>query len=428
MLNGYRVRLDPRPEQAPILLRWMGCQRLIYNAKVQEDRYFRRFQRRMVGLAGATAPVDQRYSQFITEQTAFLREVPSQVLRNGSRALAPSLSTIFPETGWRPKLKTTAGRHSVCLTAELFRFIPRIHEATGEVPGYHFWVGTDTFPVGIMPYVAHRRHAVPSSMTSAVEGGRWWLSFAAEDPEVTRPGHDADAATERIAETLRHRSADPLAAQTLGSDRGVAKPVVTSHGQVFDLRPIQKTRIPQARRQRQRWQRRASRRKNGSQNQKKAYRNADRYQQYEKNVRHAYAHQTSQALVVNAAYDLYVFEDLAIQNMTKRPKARRDAQDRLLPNGRAAKAGVNRAILSSAWGQVVTFTCYQALRRGKLVITVLPYHRAQECAECPCTAPDNRSSQAVFVCQRCGHTDTRTTMPRWRSQNAGFRNCCPENR
>jgi hypothetical protein len=56
--------------------------------------------------------------------------------------------------------------------------------------------------------------------------------------------------------------------------------------------------------------------------------------------------------------------------MTKRPKAKTDAQGRFLPNGRKAKAGLNRAILGSAWGQVVVFTRYKALRRGKLVITV----------------------------------------------------------
>ncbi|WP_081503409.1 helix-turn-helix domain-containing protein [Sulfobacillus thermosulfidooxidans] len=38
MLNGYKFRLYPSPEQEPILLQWIGCQRLIYNAKVQEDR------------------------------------------------------------------------------------------------------------------------------------------------------------------------------------------------------------------------------------------------------------------------------------------------------------------------------------------------------------------------------------------------------
>ena len=84
MLNGYRFRLYPNPEQQQILLRWIGCQRLIYNAKVQEDRYYRRFQQRMVGTAGMEVPVDQQYSRFISDNTAFLKQVPSQILRNGA--------------------------------------------------------------------------------------------------------------------------------------------------------------------------------------------------------------------------------------------------------------------------------------------------------------------------------------------------------
>ncbi len=45
-------------KQPPVLLRWIGCQRLIYNAKVQEDRFFHRFFRRMGGTAGADIPMD----------------------------------------------------------------------------------------------------------------------------------------------------------------------------------------------------------------------------------------------------------------------------------------------------------------------------------------------------------------------------------
>jgi len=405
MLNGYKFRLYPSPEQEQILLRWIGCQRLIYNAKVQEDRYFRRFQRRMVGTAGMPVPVDQRYRQFITDQTAFLREVPSQILRNGAVTFAQAYQRFFKKLGGRPKLKKKSGRQAVWITRELFEFLPQIDEETGAIESYQLIVGTKTFPVGVIPYVAHRRHAIPSSIHIAVEGGRWWLSFAAEDPDVSMPGRDADAATERIAADLRHLSADQLADRTLGGDRGVAKPLMTSDGQSFDLLPVQKKRIQQARRQRRRWQRRASRRTKGSQNQKKAYRKVAPYHQYEKNVRHEYAHQTSHALVVNAAYDLYVFEDLPVQNMTKRPKAKRDAEGRFLPNGRRAKAGLNRAILSSAWGQVVSFTTYKALRQGKLVITVPPASSSQECAVCTFTSPDNRLTQAEFVCQRCGHAD-----------------------
>jgi putative transposase len=383
----------------------MGCQRIIYNAKVQEDRYYRRFQRRMVGTAGMEVPIDQQYSRFITEQTAFLRQVPPQILRNGAVRWRQAYQRFFKKLSGRPKMKRKSGRQSVWLTSELFEFRPIVDDTTGAVCGYHLHVGTDKFPVGSIPYVAHRPHGIPSSLYIAIEGGHWWLSFAAEDPTVTMPKKTVDAATEQIAEDLRHLSPEQLAVRTLGGDRGVAKPLMTSDGHVFDLLPVQKTRIKKAWRQHKRWQRRASRRKKGSQNQKKAYRKVAHYQQYEKNVRHEYAHQTSHALVVNAAYDLYVFEDLPIQQMTKRPKAKKDVAGHFLPNGRAAKAGLNRAILASAWGQVVTFTRYKALRRGKLVIAVPFAYSSQECAECAFTSPDNRPSQAAFVCQRCGHAD-----------------------
>ncbi len=50
MLNGDKFRLAPSTVQEQILLRWIGCQRLIYHAKVQEARYFRRFCVRSHGI------------------------------------------------------------------------------------------------------------------------------------------------------------------------------------------------------------------------------------------------------------------------------------------------------------------------------------------------------------------------------------------
>ncbi len=85
----------------------------------------------------------------------------------------------------------------------------------------------------------------------------------------------------------------------------------------------------------------------------------------------------------NDHYDLYVFEDLKIRNMTKRPKAMRDANEQFLPNGRKAKAGLNRAILSSARGEVVSFTRYKALRARKLVMLVPPAYSSHVCRVWP---------------------------------------------
>ncbi|MCL4352142.1 MAG: transposase [Firmicutes bacterium] len=109
---------------------------------------------------------------------------------------------------------------------------------------------------------------------------------------------------------------------TPGGDRGVAKPWVTSDGQIRDFDPVQQVRIQRHRKQHTTWQRKASRRKRGSKNQNKAA----RYQQYEKNIRQDYAQQTGHRLVANDSYDVDVFEDLPIQNMTKRPQAKKDAE------------------------------------------------------------------------------------------------------
>ena len=80
---------------------------------------------------------------------------------------------------------------------------PYTIDKTGEIASYQLSLGTKKFPVGVIRYVAHRPHGVPLSIHIAVEGGHWWLSFAAEDAEVTMPEKTADAATEQIAEDLR---------------------------------------------------------------------------------------------------------------------------------------------------------------------------------------------------------------------------------
>lgn len=399
-LTGYRFRLYPTKEQERTLLRWIGCQRLIYNAKVSEDHYFRTFQRKALSLTGHEVPVDQKYSHFKTELTPFLREVPSQVLRNGAVLFMQAYQRFFQGLGGRPKHKRRSGKQSVWLTEELFSFVPEFDPETGEVRRYRLHVGTQRFPVGEIPYKAHRWHGVPASIHISVHGGRWFVSFSADDPHRAAP-----ASVEEVAEKLRRMPPDELAKRACGADRGVAKPLATSDGQVYGLKPVQKERIEAARKKKKRWQRRAARRKKGSKNQAKAYQRAARYDRYEASVREDYAHQTSYRLVANDAFVLYVFEDLPIPTMTKRPHARQDEHGRWLRNGARAKAGLNRAILCSAWGQVWRYTEYKALHAGKLAVKVPFSYSSQECAACGHTHPDNRKSQSEFVCLRCGHAD-----------------------
>jgi len=66
--------------------------------------------------------------------------------------------------------------------------------------------------------------------------------------------------------------------------------------------------------------------------------------------------------------------------MTKVLKPKKAQENgKYLPNGAAAKAGLNKAILESAWGKIKLFTVYKAGRANKLVIAVPPQGTSQEC-------------------------------------------------
>ena len=65
-----------------------------------------------------------------------------------------------------------------------------------------------------------------------------------------------------------------------------------------------------------------------------------------------------------------IFEDLQVSNMVRKPKVKRDANGTFLNNGARAKAGLNKSILNSMWGRIVTFSRYKGLKKEKSI-----YHR-----------------------------------------------------
>ncbi|MHB1607008.1 MAG: helix-turn-helix domain-containing protein [Leptospirales bacterium] len=119
MQTGNRFRAYPTPFQERILLQWIGHQRFIYNAKVSEDRYYRTFAKKAVSLSGTPVPVDQEYARFIGPETPWLREVPSQILRNGAVLWRQACGRFFSGLAGRPTFKRKDGKQSVWITSEL---------------------------------------------------------------------------------------------------------------------------------------------------------------------------------------------------------------------------------------------------------------------------------------------------------------------
>ena len=131
MQTGNRFRAYPTPAQESILLQWIGHQRFIYNAKVSEDRYYRVFARKAVSLSGTAVPIDQEYARFIGENTPWLRDVPSQILRNGAVRWKQSYTRFYAGLSRRPVFQRKDGRQSACPSSE-------------EKETYHFPASTET--------------------------------------------------------------------------------------------------------------------------------------------------------------------------------------------------------------------------------------------------------------------------------------------
>jgi putative transposase len=97
-------------------------------------------------------------------------------------------------------------------------------------------------------------------------------------------------------------------------------------------------------------------------------------------------------------FDLIRVEDLKIRSLV------RSARGTVIAPGKnvRAKAGLNRAIHASGWGQLVTRLEQKAPGR---VAKINPAYTSQTCNACGHCAAENRKSQAVFVCRACGHVD-----------------------
>lgn len=150
-------------------------------------------------------------------------------------------------------------------------------------------------------------------------------------------------------------------------------------------------------------QRRLARAKRGSKNQGRRRETVAARHRKIANTRRDFHHKTARRLV--ESYDVIAVEDLAIANMVRRAKSvpDPDVAGGFLPNGAAAKTGLNRSISDAAWGQFLSILRAKAEDAGRIWIEVDPRHTSDGCENCGYAAKENRVAQAVFTCRRCRH-------------------------
>jgi putative transposase len=216
MQVGRRFRLYPNAEQESVLRRWIGAQRFVYNAKIDEYRYEAWLRHRAILSPSWTDPdpknislFNQAYSHF-RKTNPWMKEVPSQIFRNGCYRYAKSVLAAFKGSG-APAKKNRSGTQSVILTQELF-----------SIQDGCLRIGSKKQDLGFVRWKAHRDFEHPNMLVISVESdGKWFAGFSYDD------GLEAPELPARI----KNQS------EVLGVDLGVVRCVTTSDGNVMAPTP-----------------------------------------------------------------------------------------------------------------------------------------------------------------------------------------------
>ena len=183
----------------------------------------------------------------------------------------------------------------------------------------------------------------------------------------------------------------------VGGDKGIKKLLSVSGQTQFENPRFAKS---QERRMEIR-QRRVNRKKKGSKNRAKAGVQVAKLHRKIRRQRDDYQWKVAKAFAAMA--DLVAVEELNVSGMMKRCKPKKN-EVKFLPNGQAAKSGLNKAVADAAWYSLDQKIEKQCVKQGKLFHAGDPKFTSQECPECHHISKSNRDKEK-FICTECGHID-----------------------
>ena len=102
-------------------------------------------------------------------------------------------------------------------------------------------------------------------------------------------------------------------------------------------------------------------------------------------------------------------EKLNVANMSKSAAPKKDAETgNFLPNGHAAKAGLNKSILDAGWYAFRRILSYKAESAGRVFLEINPAYTSQDCPGCGLRVK-KKLSERWHDCPQCGLSLDRDT-------------------
>ena len=350
-----RYRLLPTPDQEIGLLEHARHARYVWNLAVEQHAHWQ------PGRCSAPGYIEQ--SRQMTEaraEFAWLRAGSHTVQQQALRDFTQAMRNFFGGTHRRPTWRKAGVHEGFRQVGVKPEHVQRLNRRHGRVwvpkVGWVRFRWTRRIPDGVKSYRVTRDRA-----------GRWHIAFAAIPAPIPAPG----------------------TGEIVGVDRGVVVSAALSTGELLHAPTL--TRAEQGRVLRSR--RRLARARRGSNRRTRIKAALARLSARAADRRKDWVEKVSTDLA--GRFDVIRVEDLRVKDMT------RSSRGTLAEPGRRVrqKAGLNRAILASAWGMLVSRLEHKAAGR---VEKIDPAYTSRTCSACGHCASESRESQASFRCVACG--------------------------
>jgi transposase len=356
----------PTPQQAVFMLdRHCADARYVWNLALEQFNW---------GRAGRSGPGPAaRQKQLAEARQAFdwlaagSSPVQQQALRDFDRAVAGFFNGAYRRPTWRRKHLD----EGFCVRDSRVEIVNRK------------WAQVFVPKLGLVKFRLSR--SLPAGKLGmarvSCKAGRWHVSFPAPQPEV--PG--APGREERM----------------VGIDRGVKTTLALSDTTML--------RAPVMRRGEQknlvRLQCQLARCRKGSNRRAKVKARIAKLHGKVADRRKDWVEKVTTRIAGN--YGVVAVEKLATRNMVRAPKPKADPgnESHYLPNGKAAKAGLNKGIYANCWGVIAQRLEDKTSASGTALVYVPAAFSSLECRNCGHSVKENRKSQAEFHCVKCGHED-----------------------
>ena len=353
--KAFKYQLKTNQADELLMRQFSGCNRFVWNKALA-------LQKERLDAGERTLGYNKLAEHLLNwkGQYPFLREAPSQTMQQTLMSLDRAIKDAFDKK--QPEKLFPAFKK---------KFIAR--DSYRYPQGFRL-EGSRIFLPKLGWLHFHRSRMIegtPKNVTVSRKGSHWFISIQTE-MMIAEPVHPSTT--------------------MVGGDRGIKRFLTLSDGKVYE--PLNAFR--QMEKKLAQEQRKLARQVKNSKNWYKQKGRITKLHIRIADMRNDYLHKISTTISKNHA--VVVLEDLKVKNMSASAKGTADAPGKRVKQ----KSVLNKSILDQGWGNFRLFLEYKQVHLGGMVLYVSAAYTSQQCSGCGHVHPDNRISQAEFVCLSCG--------------------------